>query len=121
MVVGADRVVANGDTANKIGTYALSIIAAHHKVARDVGSSFKEGGGLPGLGRGLMQNLTDHPFDQGSDPRVRSDPAHSLPVVLLYKLWAILPHTRISVPVLHCDALKNPVPLSLVLRSCSSF
>lgn len=32
MVVGADRVVANGDTANKIGTYALSIIAAHHKV-----------------------------------------------------------------------------------------
>ena len=32
VVVGADRVVANGDTANKIGTYALSIIAKHHKV-----------------------------------------------------------------------------------------
>ncbi|KAI8462416.1 MAG: hypothetical protein J3K34DRAFT_189039 [Monoraphidium minutum] len=28
--VGADRVVANGDTANKIGTYALGIAAAHH-------------------------------------------------------------------------------------------
>lgn len=32
IVVGADRVVANGDTANKIGTYSLSIAAAHHKV-----------------------------------------------------------------------------------------
>jgi len=31
-VVGADRVAANGDTANKIGTYALSVIAKHHGV-----------------------------------------------------------------------------------------
>ena len=31
-MVGADRVCANGDTANKIGTYNLSIIAAYHKV-----------------------------------------------------------------------------------------
>ncbi|KAJ1464533.1 hypothetical protein T484DRAFT_1868868, partial [Baffinella frigidus] len=27
VVVGADRVVANGDTANKIGTYQLAIVA----------------------------------------------------------------------------------------------
>ncbi|GAX82127.1 hypothetical protein CEUSTIGMA_g9555.t1 [Chlamydomonas eustigma] len=32
VVVGADRVVANGDSANKIGTYALSILASYHKV-----------------------------------------------------------------------------------------
>lgn len=31
-VVGADRVCANGDTANKIGTYNLSIIAAFHNI-----------------------------------------------------------------------------------------
>lgn len=30
IVVGADRVAANGDTANKIGTYALAILARHH-------------------------------------------------------------------------------------------
>jgi len=30
VVVGADRVAANGDTANKIGTYQLAITAAHH-------------------------------------------------------------------------------------------
>ncbi|KAF0313365.1 Methylthioribose-1-phosphate isomerase [Amphibalanus amphitrite] len=32
VVVGADRVAANGDTANKIGTYQLAIAAAHHSV-----------------------------------------------------------------------------------------
>lgn len=32
IVVGADRVANNGDTANKIGTYQLAIIAKHHGV-----------------------------------------------------------------------------------------
>lgn len=32
IVVGADRVAANGDTANKIGTYQLAILARHHGV-----------------------------------------------------------------------------------------
>lgn len=32
VVVGADRVVANGDTANKVGTYQIAIAARHHGV-----------------------------------------------------------------------------------------
>jgi methylthioribose-1-phosphate isomerase len=32
ILVGADRVAANGDTANKIGTYALAVLAARHGV-----------------------------------------------------------------------------------------
>ena len=32
VVVGADRVAANGDVANKIGTYALAVAAARHRV-----------------------------------------------------------------------------------------
>lgn len=32
VLVGADRIAANGDTANKIGTYGLAVLAAHHKV-----------------------------------------------------------------------------------------
>ncbi len=32
IVVGADRIVANGDTANKIGTYNLGILAKYHKI-----------------------------------------------------------------------------------------
>ena len=30
IVTGADRIAANGDTANKIGTYGLAVLAAHH-------------------------------------------------------------------------------------------
>ena len=32
IVVGADRVAANGDTANKIGTYSLAVLAKYHGV-----------------------------------------------------------------------------------------
>ncbi len=32
VVVGADRIAANGDVANKIGTYALAVLARHHGV-----------------------------------------------------------------------------------------
>jgi methylthioribose-1-phosphate isomerase len=32
VVVGADRIAANGDAANKIGTYQIAVLAAEHKV-----------------------------------------------------------------------------------------
>ena len=32
IIVGADRIAANGDTANKIGTYSLSVLAKHHNI-----------------------------------------------------------------------------------------
>ncbi len=31
-IVGADRIARNGDTANKIGTYGLAILCAHHGI-----------------------------------------------------------------------------------------
>jgi methylthioribose-1-phosphate isomerase len=32
VVVGADRIAANGDVANKIGTYGLAVLARHHHI-----------------------------------------------------------------------------------------
>lgn len=32
VIVGADRICRNGDTANKIGTYGLAVLARHHNV-----------------------------------------------------------------------------------------
>ena len=32
IVTGADRIARNGDTANKIGTYSLAVLAAHHGI-----------------------------------------------------------------------------------------
>jgi methylthioribose-1-phosphate isomerase len=32
VVVGADRIAANGDVANKVGTYGLAVMARHHDI-----------------------------------------------------------------------------------------
>ena len=32
VIVGADRIAANGDTANKIGTYGVAVLAKHHSI-----------------------------------------------------------------------------------------
>lgn len=54
VVVGADRIAANGDVANKIGTYPLAIIAKEHGVPFYVAApistidfSLKSGAGIP--------------------------------------------------------------------------
>ena len=40
VVVGADRIAANGDTANKIGTYGVAIAAHHHYIPFYVAAPF---------------------------------------------------------------------------------
>ena len=40
IVTGADRIAANGDTANKIGTYGLAVLARHHRVPFYVAAPF---------------------------------------------------------------------------------
>jgi methylthioribose-1-phosphate isomerase len=54
VVVGADRITANGDVANKIGTYSLAVLARHHKVkfmvvapSSTVDMALAEGGDIP--------------------------------------------------------------------------
>lgn len=40
VIVGADRIAANGDTANKIGTYGLAVMAAYHKIPFYIAAPF---------------------------------------------------------------------------------
>jgi methylthioribose-1-phosphate isomerase len=40
VIVGADRIAANGDTANKIGTYSLAVIARAHQIPFFVAAPF---------------------------------------------------------------------------------
>ena len=40
VVTGADRIAANGDTANKIGTYGLAVLAKHHGVPFYIAAPF---------------------------------------------------------------------------------
>jgi methylthioribose-1-phosphate isomerase len=40
VITGADRIAGNGDTANKIGTYALAVLAKHHRVPFYIAAPF---------------------------------------------------------------------------------
>jgi len=40
VVTGADRIAANGDTANKIGTYSVAVLAKHHGIPFYVAAPF---------------------------------------------------------------------------------
>jgi methylthioribose-1-phosphate isomerase len=54
VIVGTDRVAANGDMANKIGTYSLAVLAKHHNIpfyvatpASTVDLSISDGSSIP--------------------------------------------------------------------------
>lgn len=40
IITGADRIAANGDTANKIGTYTLAVLADYHKIPFYIAAPF---------------------------------------------------------------------------------
>jgi methylthioribose-1-phosphate isomerase len=40
VIVGADRIAANGDTANKVGTYSVAILAKEHGIPFYVAAPF---------------------------------------------------------------------------------
>jgi methylthioribose-1-phosphate isomerase len=54
VIVGADRIAANGDVANKIGTYTVAVLAKEHDIPFYVAAPFStvdldtpDGGGIP--------------------------------------------------------------------------
>src|SRR3954452_19391992 len=54
VITGADRIAANGDTANKIGTYSLAVLAHHHDLpfyvvapSSTVDLATRDGSGIP--------------------------------------------------------------------------
>jgi methylthioribose-1-phosphate isomerase len=54
VITGADRIAANGDTANKIGTYSLAVLAEHHTIplyvvapSTTVDLATRDGSGIP--------------------------------------------------------------------------
>jgi methylthioribose-1-phosphate isomerase len=54
IIVGADRIAANGDTANKIGTYSLAVLAKEHSIPfyvaapiSTIDTSIKTGAAIP--------------------------------------------------------------------------
>lgn len=73
IVVGADRITANGDVANKIGTYSLAVLAKQHGVKVMVAApsstfdfSLENGDGIEIEERNPKELLTDNYLHDGS-------------------------------------------------------
>jgi methylthioribose-1-phosphate isomerase len=73
VLVGADRIAANGDTANKIGTYGVAVLAKHHGVPFYVAApsstfdlAISSGAGIPIEERGAAE--VTHGFGRQTAP-----------------------------------------------------
>lgn len=78
IIVGSDRIAANGDVANKIGTYALAVLARHHGVCfmvaaptSTVDMNMPDGEGIP-----IEQRSADEVLFCGST-RIAADGAQA--------------------------------------------
>jgi methylthioribose-1-phosphate isomerase len=54
VLTGADRIAANGDTANKVGTYSIAVLASHHSIrfyvvapTTTIDPAIEDGSGIP--------------------------------------------------------------------------
>jgi methylthioribose-1-phosphate isomerase len=100
VIVGADRIAANGDVANKIGTYGLAVLARHHGVPlyvvaplSTVDPDTAEGGDIP---------------IEERDPSEVSDHAEALNLA-----FDVTPHELVSAIVTEAGVLEPPYVSSI--------
>lgn len=92
VIVGADRIAHNGDTANKIGTYSLSILARHH------GIPFYVAAPVSTFDRSLASG-EEIPIEERNHDEVRSvqGMATALPETPVYNpAFDVTPHEHIT-------------------------
>ncbi|HEY6893807.1 MAG TPA: S-methyl-5-thioribose-1-phosphate isomerase, partial [Rhodanobacteraceae bacterium] len=104
VVVGADRIAANGDTANKIGTYQLAIAAKHHgvKVMVVAPSSTIDMATVDGAAIEIELRSPDEMLSFGGKPTVVAGAKAWNPV------FDVTPHDLIDVLVTERGVVERP-------------
>jgi len=104
VIVGADRIVANGDFANKIGTYGMAVLASHHHrpfyVAAPI-STFDL----------KLREGKEIPVEMRAPEEVRSIKGHlvSTPdAPVLNPSFDVTPHTLVSGYITELGIFNNP-------------
>jgi methylthioribose-1-phosphate isomerase len=118
VIVGADRIAANGDTANKIGTYPLAVLAKAHKVPfyvaaplSTIDSSLRTGDSIP-IEERAAEEITAGFGKRTAPNRVRTfSPA-----------FDVTPSNLIDAIITEVGVLKSPFTRSIAkaIRSCKS-
>ena len=109
IVVGADRIASNGDVANKIGTYALAVLAAHHGIPFYVGAPLStvdwdvpDGAAIPIEQRDPDEVTHLHGAPLAPDGMAAAHPA-----------FDVTPHTLISAIITEAGVLRPLLAASL--------
>jgi len=109
VIVGADRVTAEGDVANKIGTYGLAVLAKHHGLpfyvaapTNTVDLSLQSGSQIPIEERSADEVL----FVQGKSIAPKGTKA-------LHLAFDVTPHTLISAIVTEKGVARAPYEFAL--------
>ena len=112
VIVGADRIAANGDTANKIGTYSLAVLAAYHEIPFYVAAPLStldlatpSGAGIP---------IEERSADEVTTVRgMRIAPEH---IAVRHPAFDVTPGTLITAIVTEKGVAKKPYLQSLEKR-----
>jgi methylthioribose-1-phosphate isomerase len=104
VIVGADRIVANGDTANKIGTYSVAVLARAHGIpffvaapSSTIDFSIPDGSGIPIEQRDARE--VTHLFGQPLAPEG---------VSAAHPAFDVTPHTLINAIITEKGVIRPP-------------
>ena len=103
IIVGADRIASNGDVANKIGTYSLSVLAKHHDIPFYVAA--------PTSTIDLnCKNGADIPIEQRNKKEVThlGKKRISAKVDVINPAFDVTPSTNVNCIVTECGLHKKP-------------
>jgi hypothetical protein len=104
VVVGADRIAANGDTANKIGTYTLSVLAKEHSLPFYVAAPLS----TVDL---TVQSGADIPIEERDEDEVTSYGGRRLApegARAYHPAFDVTPHANITAIVTEAGVLREP-------------
>lgn len=118
VIVGADRIAANGDTANKIGTYGVSILAKEHGIPFYVAApvstfdlSIKSGSDIP------IEERSPEEVTNGFGKRTAPEG-----VKVFNPAFDVTPAKNIAAIITEKGVIKNPSVenIQCILGSCTS-
>lgn len=110
VIAGADRIAANGDSANKIGTYSLAVLSKYHKIPFYIAAPFSTFDLKIKTGK-------DIPIEQRNPEEVRSlffkQPIAPEGIKVFNPAFDVTPHNLISAIITDRGIIKPPYSINI--------
>ena len=111
VITGADRIAANGDTANKIGTYSLAVLARENDIPFYVAAPTSTID--LGLASGDQIEIEERPHEEVT--RFRGEPTAPDGVNAVNPSFDVTPHRYVTAIVTEAGVARSPYPENLMM------